>query len=124
MYSTSNIGYFTKGYGAEVTFESIYIMCTVQCERPCKKESNLQGYTTIHFITVFANIHHTRVLYYTDTPLYPVYTLVLAVSRRNPLLYTYSGIVVGKKQNFHFFKLLFKIHFLSLFLNTFILARV
>jgi hypothetical protein len=25
--STSNIGYFTKGCGAEVTFESIYIMC-------------------------------------------------------------------------------------------------
>ena len=92
-------------------------MCDNVCERPCKKESNLQGYT-IHFITVFAtgNIHHTRVLYYTDTPLYPVYTLVLAVSRRNPLLYTYSGIVVGKKLNFHFFKLLFfKIHFLSLF---------
>jgi len=120
----SNIGvYFTKGYlyGAEVTFRRQYIilscdMCDNVCERPCKKESNLQGYMyTIHFITVFANIHHTRVLYYTDTPLYPVYTLVLAVSRRNPLLYTYSGIVVGKKQNFHFFKLLFKIHFLSLF---------
>ena len=86
MYSTSNIGYFTKGYGAEVTFESIYIMCTVQCERPCKKESNLQGYTTIHFITVFANIHHTRVLYYIHTcgtqthPCNPVYTLVSCVS--------------------------------------------